>query len=254
LAISATEIFARHAECFDQDTAAMLKAGESPFAYPQLHYTRTMEESKALNELQGAAVIISASGMCEAGRIKHHLKHNLWRPGAHILFVGYQAEGTLGRRIKDGADHVTILGEEIAVQAHVHAIEGFSAHGDRDDLRYWIGGFKEKPRRVFVTHGEAESRQAWAATLQTEFGISPVLPELGQEFDLLAAEQPVVSQPLARTPQEGELAVVDALWQQARSTLARHLNAKGRKLPREAGRYVNKLAALLQEVQAKLGR
>lgn len=254
LAISATEIFARHPESYDDETAAMLQSDRSPFDYEGLTFTRGAEESKALNQLQGAAVIISASGMCEAGRIKHHLKHNLWRAGAQILFVGYQAEGTLGRRIKDGAPEVTIFGEEIVVHAQVEAIEGFSAHGDQDDLRYWIGGFEKKPRKVFVTHGEPASRHAWAESLTTEFGLSPIIPELGQEFDLERDASLVTTVHAAASPQEADLAIVDALWGQARPALLHSLTAKGRKLPRQGERLIQKLAMVMQEIIVKLGR
>ncbi len=254
LAISATEIFARHPEVFDEETRAMLQSGKSPFDYPGLRFTREVEESRALNELQGAAVIISASGMCEAGRIKHHLKHNLWRPGAQVLFVGYQAEGTLGRRIKDGAPEVTIFGEEIAVNAQISAIEGFSAHGDQEDLSHWISGFTKKPRKVFVTHGEPSSRHAWAERLTSEFGLVPIVPELGQEFDLENEASPITTVQAAPSPEEADLAIVDALWRQARPALLRSLTAKGRKLPRQGERLLHKLAEVLQEIIVKLGR
>ncbi|MGE5654741.1 MAG: MBL fold metallo-hydrolase RNA specificity domain-containing protein, partial [Bacillota bacterium] len=254
LAISATEIFARHPEDFDEETWAMIQSGKSPFDYAGLQFTREVEQSRALNDLQGPAVIISASGMCEAGRIKHHLKHNLWRPGAQVLFVGYQAEGTLGRRIKDGSPEVTIFGEQIAVNARVNAIEGFSAHGDQEDLSHWISGFVKKPKRVFVTHGEPTSRRAWAETLASQFGLVPIVPELGQEYDLEKDATLVTTVQAAPSPQEADMAILDALWYQARPALLRALTAKGRKLPRQGERLLNKLAEMLQEIIIKLGR
>lgn len=254
LAISATEIFARHPEAFDEETWALLASGKSPFDYAGLQFTREVEQSRALNELQGAAVIISASGMCEAGRIKHHLKHNLWRSGAQVLFVGYQAEGTLGRRIKDGAPEVTIFGEEIAVNARISAIEGFSAHGDQDDLGFWVSGFEQKPRRVFVTHGEPASRLAWAERLISQFDLNPIVPELGQEFDLEQDGALVTTVDAAPSLREADLAIVDELWRQARAALLSALTAKGRKLPRQGERLLHKLAELLQEIVIKLGR
>ncbi len=254
LAISATEIFARHPESFDEETWAMLQSGKSPFDYPGLHFTRDVEQSRAINQLEGAAVIISASGMCEAGRIKHHLKHNLWRASAQVLFVGYQAEGTLGRRIKDGAPEVTIFGEEIAVNAQISAIEGFSAHADQEDLSYWISGFEQKPGKVFVTHGEPSSRQAWAEQLGNRFGLTAIVPELGQEFDLGNDASLITTVQAAPSPEEADLAVIESLWRQARPALARSLTARGRKLPRQGARLLNKLADVLQEIIVKLGR
>ena len=147
LAISATEIFARHPECFDLQMRKLLHDGQDPFNFPEVIFTRTVEESKRINELKGGAMIISASGMAEAGRIKHHLKHNLWRQESTILFVGYQAEGTLGRRIRDGAKRVKIFGEDIQVNAQIVTIDGFSAHADRTELLRWLGKFRSKPKK-----------------------------------------------------------------------------------------------------------
>lgn len=183
LAASATEIFRRHPECYNDDTRRLIENGDDPFWFPGLRMIRSADESKALNFLDEPAVIISASGMAEAGRIKHHLKHNLWRPCCTILFVGFQAKGTLGRRIVDGADKVKIFGEEISVQARIESIAGFSAHADQSGLVEWVDGFKKRPTRVFLVHGEPESIDALALLLETK-DLAVTVPDYGEAFDL----------------------------------------------------------------------
>jgi metallo-beta-lactamase family protein len=151
MAISATEIFRRHPECFDDDFLAELQHGD-PFAMPGMHFTRDTSESMAINNIEGGAVILAGSGMCNGGRVRHHLKHNLWRDRNSVVFVGYAAQGTLARRIVDGATTVRIFGEEIAVRAQVWTINGFSAHADQPSLLTWLG---DAPRRkVLLVHGE----------------------------------------------------------------------------------------------------
>lgn len=184
MAISATETFRQHAECFDRETAQLLYEGESPFELANLNFTRTVDESRAINEVANGAVIISASGMCEAGRILHHLKHNLWRPESHILFVGYQAEGTLGRRILEGAEFVKLFGEEVAVKAQIHSIEGFSAHADQQGLLSWLSGFSKPPKKIFLVHGEPDTMALWGKIVETEIGVATVIPAYGDSYDL----------------------------------------------------------------------
>ncbi|MHB1421132.1 MAG: MBL fold metallo-hydrolase RNA specificity domain-containing protein [Bacillota bacterium] len=178
LAISATEIFCQNSECYDEETKELQErlGGKCPLYLPGLKYSRTKEESMALNEVKGGAIIISASGMCDAGRIKHHLKHNLWRPESTILFVGYQAEGTLGRRILNGDKVVKIHGEDVAVRAKIEKIEGFSAHADQTALLKWVGKFKQLPGKIFVTHGEEASSITLAGLINEQTGISAVVP------------------------------------------------------------------------------
>lgn len=192
LAISATEIFARHPECFDIKMRQLLYNGRDPFNFPEAIYTRTMEESRAINELPGGVLIISASGMAEAGRIKHHLKHNLWRKDSTILFVGYQGQGTLGRRILDGAKKVTIFGEEIAVKARIACIDGFSAHADRNELLRWLRKFIKKPRQVILVHGEEDALVEFSAQVERELGMPTYIPSYLETVelkpDLLEAE------------------------------------------------------------------
>lgn len=153
MAISATEVFRRHPECFDEEFMAALREGD-PFATPNLRFSRDASESMAINRIEGGAIIMAGSGMCNGGRIRHHLRHNLWREKSSIVFVGYAAEGTLARRIVNGARRVQIFGEDIAVNAKIWTINGFSAHAGRDELLAWLG---PQPRRgVFLVHGEYE--------------------------------------------------------------------------------------------------
>ena len=134
--------------------------------------------------VKSSAIIMSASGMCEAGRIRHHLKHNLWRSECSVIFVGFQAQGTLGRRIIEGAKKVKIFGEEIAVNARIYTIGGLSAHADRDELLDWLGKFKKKPRRVFVMHGEEETALGFAATIREQLNLDAYAPEMMEEIQI----------------------------------------------------------------------
>lgn len=197
MAVSATEIFRNNPGYYDEPTLKMLQAGDSPFDFPSLKFIRTTDESRKLNETARGAIIISASGMCEAGRILHHLKHNLWRRDAHILFVGYQAEGTLGRRLLEGAKVVKIMGEEVNVQATVHSIDGFSAHADQHGLLDWLGGFTQKPKGIFLVHGEAQAQQELATLVKTKMIIGAdglKIPKLGECFILNAIAHPAAVQ------------------------------------------------------------
>jgi metallo-beta-lactamase family protein len=188
LAISATEIFLNHRDVYDDITRSFIK-DKDPLQYINLKYSRSTEESMELNTVRNKAIIISASGMCEAGRIKHHLKHNLWRPESTILFVGYQAAGTLGRRILDGEEVVTIHGEKIAVKADIRHIDAYSAHADKKGLLEWLKNFVVKPRGVFVVHGEEEAQLDFAEAIQEELNLRVYIPEWQQEFELMALEE-----------------------------------------------------------------
>ncbi|NMB20803.1 MAG: MBL fold metallo-hydrolase [Firmicutes bacterium] len=181
LATKATEVFQQHARVFDYETRTMIKEGRSPFDSPHVHYTETVEESMRLNSVSGGLVIISASGMADAGRIKHHLKHNLWRRQATVLLVGYQAQGTLGRRLQDGAEEVRIHGDMVRVAATIETISGFSAHADQGALLNWLRRFRHIGR-VFVTHGEKESCHGFAELIQRELQLPTVVPSLDENF------------------------------------------------------------------------
>jgi len=195
LAISASEIFKASVQYYDEETRkAYETSGQSPIILKKLKMARSQEESMRLNEIKGRAIIISASGMCEAGRIKHHLKHNLWRPESSILFVGFQAEGTLGRQIIDGQRLVKIHGEEIAVKAKIYNIEGFSAHADQPALLKWAGSFKNLPKRVFLVHGEIEGIEKLKELLEKNMNLNVTVPEWQQSYDLAEDKQASVSE------------------------------------------------------------
>ncbi|SPD75955.1 Metallo-beta-lactamase domain protein [uncultured Desulfobacterium sp.] len=170
LAIKATEIFKKNKKYYDEEAQALLNEGYDPFDMPNLHFTASTKESMAINERQGPAIVIAANGMCTAGRIKHHLKHNLWREGASIVIVGFQAEGTTGRKIVEGAKRVKIFREDVAVRAKVFTIGGFSAHADREDLLEWVSHFESRPR-VFVVHGETTASETLALEISKRFGL-----------------------------------------------------------------------------------
>ena len=194
LAISATEIFRENSDLFDEETQAIIQSGDNPLEFNGLQFTRTADESKALNEKEESAIIISASGMCEVGRIKHHLKHHLWDPKSTILFVGYQAQGTLGRRIVEGEEKVKIFGEEIAVNARIEYIEGYSGHADQEWLLNFIYSFITKPKHIFLVHGESEGQVILKDKILETVEIPVTIPEYGQCYTLddeLTMEQAV---------------------------------------------------------------
>lgn len=158
LAYASTKIFEKYCEVYDDEAKRILESGNNPLYFEGLKFSESPEESARINKIQSGALVISASGMCEAGRIKHHLKHNLWRKECSIVFVGYQAEGTLGRAILDGTKKVRIFGEEIAVNAEVYALQGLSGHADQSGLLDWLKGFKTKPKEILLVHGDEEAR------------------------------------------------------------------------------------------------
>lgn len=177
MAIETTTLYRRHRESFDAETWNLIENGQTPLNFPTLHYTRTSQESSRLNNADGGMVIIAASGMCTGGRILHHLKHALWKPETHVVFVGYQAEGTLGRAIVNGAQMVRIMGEKIAVKAKIHTVGGFSAHAGQSGLINWAAAIKgDKPPRVFLTHGEDRPRNELGRQLAGHFGWAPEYP------------------------------------------------------------------------------
>jgi metallo-beta-lactamase family protein len=185
LAIKATEIFRNNREYYDEAARAILGQGFDPFDMPNLRLTASTEESMEINRTQGSAIIIAGNGMCTAGRIKHHLKHNLWRPGASMVIVGFQAQGSTGRQIVDGAKMVRIFGEPVAVKAKVFTIGGLSAHADQAGLLDWVGHFAEKSKpRVFCIHGEQVSCEALAALIRERFHLDVRVPQWGEVLRL----------------------------------------------------------------------
>jgi len=186
LAISATEIFKENMNLFDEETRKEIEKGDNPLEFPGLKFTTTADESKALNMDTESKIIISASGMCDVGRIKHHLKHNLWNPNSTILFVGYQAPGTLGYNIVNGAKLVKIFGEEIAVNARIEYIEGYSGHADQDGLMNFVYSFIKKPKHIFLIHGEEQSQEVLGEKIEEEAKLPVTIPNYGEtyEFDV----------------------------------------------------------------------
>ena len=189
LAIEATKAFTKNMKgCFDEDALKLVNAGINPLVFPGLKVSTTSEDSRMINFIEKPKVIISASGMCDAGRIRHHLKHNLWREECTVLFVGYQAVGTLGRRLIEGETNVKIFGEPIEVRARIESLHGVSGHADMNGLLRWLGGFKTPLRHVFVVHGEDEVTDSFAALVEEKFGCPAFAPFPGGEVDLASNE------------------------------------------------------------------
>jgi metallo-beta-lactamase family protein len=184
MAVSVTAVFKSHVELLDTEMTRLMRGGRSPFDFPGLKMVTTAEESKAINHIRGTVMIIAGSGMCNGGRIKHHLVANITRPESTILFVGYQAAGTLGREIVDGARKVRILGQLYPVRARIAQNHGLSAHADRNELFEWLSGLKKAPRTLFVVHGEEESRRDFADFVRTEKHWKVATPDYGEEFIL----------------------------------------------------------------------
>jgi metallo-beta-lactamase family protein len=180
MAISATQIFARHPECYNTEALNLFNEGKDPFGFPGLHFTRETTESMAINQVSGGAVIMAGSGMCTGGRVRHHLKHNLWNRRSSIVFVGFAAQGTLARRIIDGAKTVKIFGEEMPVQASIHTIGGFSAHADQTELIAWHAK-TGNPKTTYLVHGEEKSMKSFAAKIQAT---DVRIPTLHESFEL----------------------------------------------------------------------
>jgi metallo-beta-lactamase family protein len=227
LGVAATEIFESSAKgYYDEEAMAFMAKGVDFFSFPTLKIAQTVDESKAINFDNSQKIIISSSGMCDAGRIKHHLKHNLWREDSTILFVGYQAVGTLGRSIVDGSKSVKIFGEEIQVKADIEQIEGFSGHADRDGLLDWIGHFPKSVERVFIMHGEEEVSVKFADDLK-KLGYNAYAPGLYETFDTDKLEQKVLMPVSIKTP------AADLAMQNLIEKLQRGIEKGGEKKKRE---------------------
>lgn len=180
LAIAATQIFAQNTQEYDEDSRKMLNKDGTLPQMPHLIISKTSEESKAINSREGSSIIISASGMADAGRILHHLKHNLWRPESSVVFVGFQAEESMGRRLLEGVKRVKIMGEEVTVKAQIHNLDGFSAHADRNQIIDWLGEIQHsKPVNIFIVHGESTAANVLSETIGEKFGISTYIPYFG---------------------------------------------------------------------------
>ena len=193
LAIKATEIFKRNPAYLDAETQAYFNRGEDPLSLPNLRFTLSTDQSREINDQSGPAIVIAASGMCNAGRIKHHLRHNLWRPEATIVFVGFQAMGTPGRKIVDGAKKIRILGEEVAVNARIFTIGGFSSHAGQSQILTWLSHFKVNHPQVFLVHGEQKALDTLAGLVRQRFGVKVRIPQYLEEYTLTPGAEPTVA-------------------------------------------------------------
>lgn len=251
LAISATEIFKKNPDCFDRETQDLLSGGENPLDLPGILYTRTTEESKAINEDPGPGIIVSASGMCDSGRIQHHLKHHLWREESHIVIIGYQAEGTIGRRMVDGAKTVRLFGEEIAVKAHIHTLGGFSAHADQRGLLDWVSHIHHPQLEVFVNHGEEKISMTLAQLISDRFHFKAMVPQWKEKRVLFGDEEKTIQEEGVREEYPPE---------EPFSVLFRHLDRTYKKLRRKLKRekkrgeefYDPRWLKQLEEINKKL--
>lgn len=184
MAIEATRIYTRHQELYDEETMELVRAGILKEDLSRIHMSQTAEESIALNTVEGPCMIIAGAGMCNAGRILHHLRHNLWKPETWVMIVGYQGEGTLGRKLVDGAKKVRIFGEEIAVNAHISLLGGFSAHAGQSDLLHWFDALAGSKPKLILSHGEDRGRKPLAEIIEKRYGIRAVLPKLGDIIEV----------------------------------------------------------------------
>jgi metallo-beta-lactamase family protein len=181
MAVNVTSIFEKHLDLMDADMQRLIQKQQSPFHFPGLHMVQTVDQSKAINHISGTIVVMAGAGMCTGGRVKHHLVNNITRPDSTILFVGYQATGTLGRLIHDGVTPLRILGQSYEVRATIEQVPGFSAHADRPELLRWLSKAAAAPlRHVFVTHGEPETARAFAATVHEQKACSTSVPRYGE--------------------------------------------------------------------------
>ena len=252
LAIEATGVFLQCDTAYlDEEMRRVIRSGINPLVFPGLKLTVSQEESKAINDDKQPKVIIASSGMCDAGRIRHHLKHNLWREECMVLFVGYQSAGTLGRLLVDGIDRVKLFNEDIEVRAEIDTLPGISGHADRNGLIAWLQGFTRKPELVFVNHGDPDTSEAFAATLNRELGIHAVAPYSGAVFDLQLGSftrfpegRPVKKQTKARAANP----VFTRLLQAAERLLQAAKACEGR-ANKELARYTDQINALSEKME-----
>ena len=247
LAIKATEIFKRFYSHFETSVTDVVLSGKDPFSLPSLKYTPKPEESQELNTLAGPAIVISASGMCNAGRIRHHLRHNLWRPGASIVFTGYQAIGTPGRRIVDGAKTIGILGENVVCAAKIYTIGGLSAHAGQDDLVRWAQAFVGADTKVFLVHGEVKAQNALKARLESELGVEALIPDYLEKIELGSEGVPVADyQPV---PQEIDWDAITHSLRVDLEGLEHHRQAIAAKDPKQQIEILDKITELRRLLQ-----
>lgn len=257
MATTATEVFRKNAQVFDEETRAYILKGDNPLDFPNLRFTRSTAESQALNADRKPKVIISASGMCEAGRIRHHLKHNLWDPNSSVVFVGYQAEGTLGRLLVSGVRDVALFGEAIHVNAEIYNLEGFSGHADRNGLISWLKGFRSKPTQLFLVHGEEESKRELADTIRKETGMEPTVITQVSEFEIVNGEvvgvEKIYEDAIDTEAVESARARIGEIHNQIEPLLYSTNLALGEAMSPEKMSRINDLILELQKVSLNLG-
>lgn len=257
MATTATEVFRKNAQVFDEETKAYILKGDNPLDFPNLRFTRSTAESQALNADSKPKVIISASGMCEAGRIRHHLKHNLWDPNSSVVFVGYQAEGTLGRLLVNGIRDVALFGEAIHVNAEIYNLEGFSGHADRNGLISWLKGFRRKPSQLFLVHGEEESKMELADTIRKETGMEPTVITQVSEFEIVNGEvvgvENIYEDAIDTEAVEAARARIGEIHNQIEPLLYSTNLALGEVMSPEKMSRINDLILELQKVSLNLG-
>ncbi|EGO61810.1 MBL fold metallo-hydrolase RNA specificity domain-containing protein [Acetonema longum] len=228
MAVSATDIFLGHPQEYDAESQAILSGNEHPFKMPNLVFAKSSDESKAINSMNEPVIIISASGMADAGRILHHLKHNLWRPESSVVLVGYQAQGSMGRRLLEGVRRVKIMGEQISVRAKIHNLDGFSAHADRQQLLDWLSCLQSPPVNIFMVHGEPDMSEPFARIVQGKFGYPCFVPRYGdaavcqgRKWSLQESDAAVVNPDIRRLQEQ--ISLIEANYREYRRRIERLL-------------------------------
>lgn len=257
MATTATEVFKKNAQVFDDETKAYILSGDHPLDFPNLKFTRNTADSQMLNDDKTAKIIISASGMCEAGRIRHHLKHNLWDSRNSVVFVGYQAEGTLGRLLVEGAKEVKLFGEPVMVGAEIYNLEGFSGHADQNGLLDWLGGFKAEPKHIFLVHGETDSKIDFAAKVKEVFGYEPIVVNGNTEYELESGEilsrDEVIREALDQEDIENLKEKLAAIKGEIETVIASAENAVSDEISLEKLTQINNIVQELEKASLNLG-
>lgn len=257
MATTATEVFRKNAQVFDEETKELILSGDNPLDFKNLIFTRSTAESQALNMNREPKIIISASGMCEAGRIRHHLKHNLWDPKNSIVFVGYQAEGTLGRALIEGAKEVKLFGETVMVAAEIHNLEGFSGHADQNGLLDWLGGFQKIPKQIFLVHGEEQSKIDFAKVAQERLGLSTTPIFANSEFELetgeLIAQDEVIKEVIDEEGLTNLRAKISDIQKGVDNILAQTDTALSKEMTADKLTQINNILQELEKVSLNLG-
>ena len=250
MAVQATGIFQENRmECFDEEAMELVKANINPIAFAGLKLSITSEESKQINFDERPKVIISASGMCEAGRIRHHLKHNLWRPECTVLFVGYQSVGTLGRAIIEGAEEVKLFGEPIQVRAQIRQLTGLSGHADKNGLIEWITAFEQKPRKVFVVHGEDSVCTSFAECLKAEYKLPAYAPYSGTVFNLISGKVEYEAEPIPLKKREKTVSSVYARFLAAAQRLLHVVQKNDGLANKDMARFTDQINTICDKIE-----